>query len=199
MRKGFTLVEILIVVALSALLSTFALIYTSESRNQVALSVETAKIAEIILQAKELAIATYNDTPQTCGYGAVFNIANDTYSIFAYTPQNHAPEHVVAPPCPDDTLANTSPIYGDEIQQFSQSTWNTHVAAGVKMVDGGNGDTLAVVLFYPPAPTTWISRDGTNFLDPDTNPNVVSKIYLVTTDGSASSTISVNGAGQVSF
>lgn len=202
MRRGFTIIELLIVIAISAMLSAIAIVYSGIARNQVALSVETAKVAQTILRAKDLAIATYATGAVSCGYGVVLNSTAGTYSIFSYDPQNHPPEHGATPPCPQDTVASTSPIYADEMAQYSVDTWNVLLANGVKM-DGTPGDALTVVLFYPPAPDTFISRSaagagGQAFLDPALG-DITSKVYLVTQDGSASSTITVNGAGQVSF
>jgi len=202
MRRGFTLVEILIVVAISGLLSAIALVYSGVARNQVALSVETAKVAQTILKAKSLAIATYkgSGTAVDCGYGVVFSPSTNRYSIFAYTPGNYPPEHNVAPPCPNDTVGSTSPIYANEMASTSPDTWNIPIANGVKM-NGAPSDALTVVMFYPPAPDTYISRDpasgaGQTFLNSGT---ITSKVYLVTVDGSASDTITVNSAGQVTF
>ncbi len=201
MRKGFTLLELLIVIGISAMLSAIAIVYSGLARNQVALSVETAKIAQVILRAKGLSVATYSGSSVSgaCGYGALFNVASNTYSIFAYEPQNHPPEHMAPPPCPDDTLASTSPIYANEIAQYSPATWNVPLANGVRLTTSTAGDNLSIVLFYPPNPDIFISRDGQNFLDPAVVNPVTSKVYLVTVDGSASATIAVNGAGQVTF
>ena len=55
MRKGFTLIELLMVVAISAMLSAMAISYSNVSKNQITLSVETAKLAQTILRAKDLA------------------------------------------------------------------------------------------------------------------------------------------------
>jgi len=206
MRKGFTLLEMLIVIGISGMLSAIAIVYSSVARNQVALSVETAKIADVILSAKSLAITTYaqGGVGTACGYGAAFNVAANTYSVFAYEPKDYPPEHDAAPPCPDNTIAELSPIHTDEMVQYSPSTWNTPLANGVKFEDGGSGDDLYVVLFYPPNPDTFISRDAPGgapqtFLDPAVVNPVTSKVYLITADGSASAAISVNGAGQVTF
>jgi prepilin-type N-terminal cleavage/methylation domain-containing protein len=199
MRKGFTLIEILIVLAISAMLSAIAIVYSHEGQNQVSLSVETAKVAEGILTAKNLSIATYATTNTSCGYGALINIASNTYSVFTYEPQSHPPEHGVAPPCPANSIASTSPIYANEMVEYSPANWQVKLASGVKFVNGGAGNNLMIVLFYPPAPTTFISRDGSTFLDPTVVPSVTSKVYLETTDGTDSSTITVNGAGEVDF
>lgn len=201
MKKGFTLIELLVVIAISAMVSTIALIYTSTARNEVALTIETSKVAQILLQAKNLAISTYNANPGTCGFGVMFNIPANMYSIFAYNPTAHLPEHAAAPPCPQSTVASTGPIFADEIKEYSAGTWHVAVANGVKLTNGSAGDAMTAVLFYPPAPDTFISRDNGspyNFLDSKLV-NVTSKVYLTTSDGANSAVISVNDGGQVTF
>src|SRR5205823_134766 len=99
---GFTIVELLIVVAISAMLASIAIGYSSISRNQVALSVETAKVAESIIRAKSLAIATYASIPGTCAYGVSVDIAQNRYSIFAFTPS--PAKYGPVPPCPNTAL-----------------------------------------------------------------------------------------------
>ena len=63
MRKnsGFTLIEMLIVVAISAMLAAIAIGYSGVERDQTALSVEVTEISQFILQARSLAIATYGN------------------------------------------------------------------------------------------------------------------------------------------
>ncbi|MGC9599322.1 MAG: prepilin-type N-terminal cleavage/methylation domain-containing protein [Minisyncoccia bacterium] len=196
--KGFTLIELLVIVAISAMLSAIAITYTSIARNQVALSVETSKVAQFILRAKSLAIATYNSAPGTCGYGASFDIANNAYSLFAYNPDPSKYNGAVSP-CPSVASTTALGISSGEMGQYSQSSWDVSLANGVRMESGGNGNDLALVLFSPPDPAVLISRDGQNFLDPALTQNMTSKVHLVTADGSASTTISVNAAGQVNF
>lgn len=188
--KGFTLIELLIVVAISAMLSSIAVVYSSIERNQITLSVETAKIAGFILQAKNLAIATYGGETNACAYGVSF--ASSTYSIFAFSPSS-------APPCPSAASTTAVGISAADMSPYSVNSWKVPLAGGVRMKSGGNGDDLVIILFYPPAPAALISRGGGNFLDPRIIPNITSKVYLTTTDGKASSMISVNAAGQVSF
>ncbi len=187
--KGFTLIEIIIVIAISAMLATIAIGYNAAERNQIALSVETAKVSQFILTAKGLALATYNVAPGTCGFGVYFDITNDRYSLFAYHPS--AP-----PPCPSAASTTASGIMQDEIQEYSIGTWQVPVTNGVLLKSGGAGTNLSVVLFYPPAPTTLLSTStASTYLFGATTPAV----HLVTEDNNESTTIFVSPGGQVNY
>ena len=207
-KSGFTLVEILVVVAITALLSGIAIVYSHVGQNQIALSVEESKIAQLILEAKELSIATYSTDVATCGYGMHFNYngANSTYSLFEYDSAAPAPgggREI----CP--TIASTTdPANGNGIEQYEQKyvsgSYGVHIASGVSIVNGGAAsDTIRDVLFYPPDPCTLVSLDGTTFLENCTSggsaPPAESYVYLRTSDGSESRAISVSPAGQVSL
>jgi prepilin-type N-terminal cleavage/methylation domain-containing protein len=178
--KGYTLLEIIIVIGLSALFSAFALGYTTATKNQVAMSIEATKITQVIVRAKGLTIATYATIPGTCGYGVALDQAQNSFSLFAYTPAG-------APPCP--SILSVAP---SARKMVDQGSWNVPLARGAKLISGS--DNLVLVLFSPPAPTTFISRDnGATFI------NQTSRVYLSTVDGSASTSIIVNPGGQVSF
>lgn len=193
-RRGFTIIEVLIVIAISTMLATIALTYTSISRNQIALSVETSKVAESILRAKNLAVATYNTSPGTCAYGVYFNIPGNSYSIFAFTP-DPAKYGGKVPPCPSvaSTTAAGLTLSGAnaEMQPYTQGSWNVPIGQGVKLISAS--DNIVAVIFYPPSPDTLISRDGVTYA------TSTSAVYLETVDGSRSASVSVNLAGQVNF
>ena len=167
------------------MLTGIAIGYSSVGRNQVALSVEGAKLSEAILQAKALSIATYGNAANNCGFGVSIDVAAQTYSIFEFHPSGAAK-------CPSASQI-TSISYAADAQQYTPGTWNIHVANGVQLYTSSNGDDLADVLFYPPDPVTLISRDGSNFM----STGQTSKVYLKTADGSAVKVISVSSAGQV--
>jgi prepilin-type N-terminal cleavage/methylation domain-containing protein len=181
---GFTLIEMLIVIVISTMLSAIAISYSSISRNEVALSVESTKITQIILEAKSLSVATYGNLTNACGFGVSFDAVAQTYSIFAYHPSG-------SPSCPP--AAGVTTLAPADIQLYSEGTWNIHVANGVVLSGTSNPDRLYDVLFYPPEPATLISRDGSTFLAP----GQTSRVYLTTADGNASATISVSPGGQV--
>ena len=186
-KEGFTIIEILVVVAISAILSAVVIGYSTVSKNDVAVSVETAKIYQTIFQAKTLAIATYANSSSSCGYGVSFNYSAGTYSIFIYNPSG-------APPCPESAaVASNNDIAPSEMVPYSASTWRVSVVKGVALKQ--KGDSVAFVLFYPPDPTTFISRDGTSFTDAS-EPS--SNIYLAPVgNASATEVISVNSVGQI--
>ncbi len=190
---GFTLIEVLVVVAISAVLSTIVILYSNADKNEISLSVEAVKISQTIFQAKTLAISTYANSSSSCGYGVSFDYTAGTYSIFAYNPAG-------APPCP--SAAGITNISLDEMKQYSDATWKVPIASGVSMKL--NDDSLALVLFYPPDPTTFISRD----INPDADgkrtftdaSSPLSKIYLEPIgNASATEAISVNLAGQITL
>lgn len=185
-RRAFTLIEMLIVIAISAMLSAIAIGYSSVGRNEVALSVEATKISQIILQAKSLSIATYGDALGACAYGVSLNIASQTYSIFAYHP-------IGALSCP--RVSAITGIATGDMKPYTEGTWNMPIANGVVLYSGTSTDSLSDVLFYPPDPTTLISRDGSTFLDPAQT----SKVYLEIVGGTATRAVSVSPAGQVEF
>ncbi len=210
-KKGFTLIEILIVLAITAVLSSLAIVYTHVGQNQISLSIEESKIAQLILEAKQLSIATYGSNNATCAYGVAFNYANSaassTYSLFAYNAAvTSSPQYDGRPICP--SLASTSvAIVLTARQPYESGSWQVHTAPGVALVNGTSpaSDTIYDILFYPPDPCTLISTDGTSFTSdcdnifPYNSPPPAAYVYLSTIDGSMSRTITVNPAGQVSL
>jgi prepilin-type N-terminal cleavage/methylation domain-containing protein len=204
-NKGFTLIEILIVLAITAVLSGLAIVYTHVGQNQISLSIEESKVAQLILEAKELSVATYSSNSATCAYGVAFNYASSSYSLFAYNAAvTSLPGYVGRPICP--SLASTSVAFDTSaVQQYQSGSWQVHTAPGV-VFDGSGGaasDTIQYVLFYPPDPCTLISLVGQTFKSDCSsitgNPPPAAYVYLSTVDGSMSRTITVNPAGQVSL
>lgn len=61
MRSGFTLLEILIVISITIMISGIAISYNGSTQQQIGLYVEVQKLAELILRAKSLAVSTYRD------------------------------------------------------------------------------------------------------------------------------------------
>jgi prepilin-type N-terminal cleavage/methylation domain-containing protein len=186
--EGFTLIEMLIVIAISAMLASMAIGYGGAERDQMELSVEKTKVAEFVLQARSLALATYKNNSaaaNTCGYGVLFNASQappNTYSIFAYDPVG------ANQLCPPEDEATYSSVSDPDLEEMSTNeTWQVHPQDGITI-----SSPASMIFFFPPNPDTFI-------FDTNGNPLGQSSVTLQTPDGQASTTIFINSAGQVNF
>jgi prepilin-type N-terminal cleavage/methylation domain-containing protein len=195
-KEGFTLIELMVVILITALLSALTIVYSHTGQNEVTLSIESSKISQLILQAKELSIATYSAGANTCAYGVHIDYTNQDYSLFAY---DSATSSGGSGPIYCPTYASTTAdgvILADMQPYGTGATYNIHISSGVVLVSSSAAnDVLTDVLFFPPSPFTLISRDDATFM----NPAQSSKIYLKTIEGNNNGTISVSPAGQVGY
>jgi prepilin-type N-terminal cleavage/methylation domain-containing protein len=200
-RRAFTLIELLIVVAISAIFSTIAILYSSVGRNAVTLSVEESKVSQFILQAKQLALSTYTvgNATSSCAFGVAFDLSAtpQTYSIFSYDPGT--------PTCPPDNVI-TSISSGQE-KEYTGGTWQVPVSQGVVLKSESHSDGLVTVLFYPPEPSVFLLREGdvsgdlTQQQTFSVTPNDpgTANVYLETVDGKNDAILTVDSEGQISF
>ncbi len=79
--RGFTLVEVLVTLGITLLLTSLMVIYGRSGEQQIILLRDQARIVSTILRAKSLAIQAYNADSAFCGYGAHFE-PNGTFLIF---------------------------------------------------------------------------------------------------------------------
>lgn len=184
---GFTLIEMLIVVAISAMLASMAISYGGVERDQTELSIEKTKVAEFIFQARSLSLATYRNnsaSANTCGYGVLIDNPQNTYSIFAYDPVGAG----VRCPSEGDVAYDTGsyPIIGNDSKNTDEA-WQVHPQGGITI-----SSAASIVFFFPPNPDTFIYDAGGNPIDQ-------ASITLTTPDNKASATVFVNSAGQVNF
>ena len=168
-RAGFTLVEILIVIGITAVLSSMVLTYTSASRDQVALYVEQAKLAQTISRAKSLAITTYNDPNGEedsipCGYGVHFDYDAGEYLLFSYDAAN----------C---TITSTLDPQAMTVISTAELSIAMHFSEDAE-------DPIQDILFIPPDPKTWIWQ--LSALTTSTS----GRVYLETAKGAASVAVS---------
>lgn len=76
------MIEIFIVVSISVLLSAAMILYNRIGERQIALFKDQARIINLILRAKSLALQTYTEGSAACGYGIHFDSAVSTAILF---------------------------------------------------------------------------------------------------------------------
>jgi prepilin-type N-terminal cleavage/methylation domain-containing protein len=178
-RFGFTMIEMLIVVAVTAMLSSFLLLYNSTSRQQVALFVERAKMSQVMQKAKSFSIASYATTEEACGYGVEVDYITRSYFIFRYAKP-------AASSCEEITIIGTSEN-DPNIQPLASYTYELNSALVFDRPD----DAIESVLFIPPDPRVLV-RTGDIILRSG-------GIYMATRDHSATASVLVGVAGQISI
>ena len=174
-RQGFTLVELLVTVSITALLSSFVIVYTSRGRAQTTLFVEQAKVGQVIIRAKSLAISTYDSATSLCGYGVHFDIPAGTYALFSYTASHCAQISSIDP---TDAAAYA------ELQRFSLPK---------ALIFEQSPDSLQDVFFLPPDPTTFVWSGGVLLASGS------GAVRVKTADNVYLRVVQVSTAGQVSF
>ena len=179
---GFTLIELMIVIAITVLLSSFLVLYGSKTNEQITLSVEQAKLGQIILRAKTMALAEVTTSSSLpCGYGIHMDYNNNTYSLFRYIDQS-GPKG-----CSQIKPINPN---GQNYEEVFSATLNP----GVHFVRGSNPSDLYDLLFVPPVPKTLVwNCPGCGVT------STLGVITFVTRSNSASATVSISDASQVSF
>lgn len=176
-KRGFTLIELLVTISITALLAAYMVLYGSQSRQQVALSVEVAKLAQIVSRAKSLSISTFNNPNTPCGYGVEVDYSGQKYSLMSYQ---------ISPSC--------RAVYsGGLLQISSTSVVSTYSLAPEVRLTNASSDAMTDVIFVPPDPKTITNLSGNLSTQ---NPG---SFYLRTADGVITKRISVNTAGQISF
>lgn len=186
-RSAFTLVEVLVVIAITALLAGIILSYSSSSRDRVALSVEQAKLAQTIVKAKSLTVSTYNDPIIPCGYGVHIDYETDSYQIFSYGIEEGSFE-----PAQCDDMSELKPTLKIEVS-------NNKLPANLTFEDPGkpvpgSADNIQDILFLPPNPETRI------WLYDDSGATSTSgRVRVKAKSGTFAVEVLVSSAGQVTF
>lgn len=92
-KRGFSLVEMLVVVSITVLLSSLALSYNRSSEGQLRLYRDQATIVSILNRAKSLSLQRFNGSAEgstVCGVGLKFPDSSDnkTFILFQDTEEN---------------------------------------------------------------------------------------------------------------
>ncbi len=193
-HSGFTLIELLVVVAVTLVVSSIMIVYGNKSRSQASLSIEAAKIAQVILRAKSLAISTYNIPPIPCGYGIKIDYPNKEYSLVLY---DYLPTETECLDIKDRLVQEQTRIVPLAASGIPETY---RLSEGVVFPTPPSG-LVEYVVFVPPDPKTHIFlRPGGGGGSP--NPALTSgsgEIKIETQDGSVGISIFITPFGQLSF
>jgi type II secretory pathway pseudopilin PulG len=148
MKRGFTMVEMLVIIGVLALLSATLILYSHVGERQIILINEQARILTALYRAKSLAINTFGQSGIVpCGYGVHFETSG-TFLIFKDLASN----------CSNSDRKYSGSGSGELYESFQLNS-------AVKF----DSLTLSDVLFIPPDPLTVITpaqEQGTIIIKP---------------------------------
>ncbi len=171
--KAFTLIEILVIIGILTLLTSFLLLYGRAGENQILLLREKAKVINNVLRAKAMALNLALESEPACGFGVHFE--ENRYFIFrdsALDPR----DCFIDPGHRRYSGEASGELLTDEIFSLDANLRFSRLA-------------VADVFFRPPQPEAFL--DGEQTL-PE------AEIILATQDNRSSVRIVINNAGQIS-
>jgi prepilin-type N-terminal cleavage/methylation domain-containing protein len=171
-QRGFTLIEVLIVVSIMSLLTGFLIVYTRGSENQIKILKDKAAFFGALYRARSLSLRTIQTIPPECGYG-VYVLNERQYVVWRDT--------ATKADCSD-----ANKMYDSGAENFESVIT---LSSSLKFDNFGAGDFMRSVLFIPPDPTLV------------TDPEIVAggnlKAIISTLDRSSSSEVRINRYGQI--
>lgn len=78
--SGFTLIEVLVILGVTTFLMSILILYSRVGERQILLLRERARLVNTILRSKALAIQTFQQPKEVCGYGVHFE--TNRYILF---------------------------------------------------------------------------------------------------------------------
>lgn len=177
-KRGFTLLEIIVVIGIIVILSGIFIGFSQESRNQIMLNVEKARVVNLFSRAKSFALTGYTNPPSLpppCSYGVKFS--SSSYTLFEYTPPDSC-----------NSIEGITSIIPSGIREAEKTDFNSKIK-----IDPTGADSLGYIIFIPPNLLTKLfDQNGNEMPAP-------AKIYLKTVNGSATSEIVVSSLGQINL
>lgn len=142
---GFTLAELLIVVAITALLASVLIVYSRKGEGPVILIRERSTLIDVLHEAKARTIETRRGGAGifACGYGVHFDFLNASYTLFGDAPAGGATECLAGA----NYTGNRSFDFGEEVKTVK-------IDQSVALIS--NDPSFSHILFIPPDPKTYL-------------------------------------------
>lgn len=176
-KAGFTLVETMVVIAITMVISTMLLTYNRSSEKQIVLFRDQAVLVGFLNRAKSLAIEKFNKEPRVCAFGIYFP-ANEPNKFILFQDLQPADSEPTFG-CRNGADYNSDLRYGpDEKEKMESFTIDSRLK-----FEGVPGDLN--IVFIPPELAVKSSSD------------LPVSITIKTIDGSGSASIVVGEAGQI--
>jgi prepilin-type N-terminal cleavage/methylation domain-containing protein len=173
-KDGFTFIEIITTVAVTALLSALFIGYSAGGRERLTLYREHARLLANIYRAKALAIETYAEPNVPCAFGVNLDVTASRYRLFRDE----------APLCTTPSRAYVYDSTGDQVL----SGEDYPLPAGYTL--SLTPSNIRNITFVPPDPNVYISNTSGGVTS--TNATIV-----VTSPNGSTLSIQVNDFGQI--
>ncbi len=176
-QNGFTLLEILVVVGITVVLTSMVAGYSREGGRQLALVATETKMLNLLSRAKFLSVETFfgggrSGNQRICAYGLKVDASGQEMFIF-------------------QDLSSTGKCPGDSDGSYNEGERLTGELNEIKLQDAlvaFTGETdLKEVIFIPPDPQTKINNSSIS----------EASIRVKIKEGSGQFVITVNNAGQI--
>ncbi len=188
------MIELLVVVAIMAIISGTLVSFSRIGHDQVTLYVEASKVIDVILRSKSLAISAYRDpdvSRVTCAHGLSIDLASDPgkFSLNRYLKKLQPDPSIPVPLCAN-IGSSTSIIsnYDRVVAERGEYVLSRNV------VFDASETTAADIVFRPPDPQIYFfAPDGTKLRASS------SSIVVKNKNGSGRIRITVGQGGQVAY
>lgn len=135
-NRGFTVLEMLVVISIIILLSSLLILYSRAGENQIILFRDQSRLIMVLNRAKSLSIQMFNAPESPCAFGVHFSQAENAFLIFR--------DLAV-------TCQNADHVYTETGELFERYQLSSKIKFG--------GLTLTDIVFIPPDPKTLIDND----------------------------------------
>lgn len=171
-KQGFTLIEVIVTLAVMSVLSSLLIVYTRSSELQIKILKDKATFIGALYRARSLALNTFQSEGVDCGYGI-------------YVPDER--HYVVWRDLGGSDGCKSANKKYDEPQEILEEAHE--LTSGVTFRNFGEQDFLRSLLFIPPDPSI--------ITVPEKSSGGQFRLIMGSKDGQSIATVGVNGFGQV--